>query len=343
MDPAALTRRSFMILPAPLALAACASGPATHEVSGLTMGTTYRVVAVDHDRRLDQAAIAKAVDGALTEVNAGMSNWDPSSEISRFNALTTDAPVQVSAALAEVMQAAETVHAASGGRFDTSMGPLIELWGFGAPGAGAMPSDAQIEAARARSGHVNTLEVGQGALRKRRPDAQIYLAAIGKGYGADRVGRALGALGLRDYMVEIGGDLYAAGRNPDGLRWRIGIETPALGAPGLLKAVSASDMGLASSGGYRNWLERDGKRFSHMIDPVTGRPVEHDTAAVTVLAENAMLADAWATALHVMGRDEGLALAERLDLAALFTQAEAGPGGARFRSTATARFDALTG
>ncbi|MEM1314859.1 MAG: FAD:protein FMN transferase [Pseudomonadota bacterium] len=342
MDPATLSRRSFMVLPAPLALAACASGPESIEVSGLTMGTSYRVVAIDHDGRLDPQEVAAAVDGALAEVNAQMSNWDPTSEISRFNAQAGDSPVAVSAALSEVMQAAESVHLASGGRFDTTMGPLIELWGFGAPGAGAMPSEAEIEAARARSGHANALEVGQGALRKRRPEAQVYLAAIGKGYGADRVGRALKALGATDYMVEIGGDLYVAGRNADGLRWRIGIEAPALGARDLLQAVNASDMGLASSGGYRNYFERDGKRFSHMIDPVRGRPVEHDTAAVTVLAESAMLADAWATALHVIGKEEGLPLAERLGLAALFTEVEAGAAGLGYASAATPRFDALT-
>ncbi|MEO1686848.1 MAG: FAD:protein FMN transferase [Pseudomonadota bacterium] len=340
IDSANLSRRSFMVMP--LVLAACAKGADTYRLSGATMGTTYNVVAVDVERRQDERRVAAAVAEALGDVNLRMSNWDPASEISRFNARTSDAPVAISAQLAEVMDAAEAVHAASGGRFDTTMGPLIELWGFGAPGAADLPSDVQIAAAMARSGHANTLEVAGGALRKRRADAQVYLAAIGKGYGADHVGRALQALGLNDYMVEIGGDLYASGRNPDGQPWRIGIEAPTVGARDLLQVVAASDLGLASSGGYRNYFERDGRRFSHMIDPTTGRPVEHDTASVTVLAENAMLADAWATALHVIGMEEGLPLAERNGLAALFTQVDAAADGLRFRSVASPRFAALT-
>ncbi|MEM6546248.1 MAG: FAD:protein FMN transferase [Pseudomonadota bacterium] len=334
-----LSRRSFMIMP--LALAACKPGWEVFDISGPTMGTSYRVVAVESARRLDEAEVRAAIDGALAEVNRQMSNWDPDSEISRFNAQQGLAPVAVSSGLAEVMEAAESVHLASNGRFDTTMGPMIELWGFGTPGARSMPSEADIASARTRVGHANTLTVRQDALQKRQPDAQIYLAAIGKGYGADHVGRALEALGISDYLVEIGGDLYVSGRNPDGLPWQIGIERPAASTREVLHVVGVSDLGLASSGDYRNYFEQDGLRFSHLIDPSTGRPVTHRTASATVLAKNAMLADAWATALHILGSDVGLPLAEEQGLAVLFTERKPGADAMQFTTIASSRFAAL--
>ncbi|MEM6973255.1 MAG: FAD:protein FMN transferase [Pseudomonadota bacterium] len=338
-DLTKLSRRTFMVMP--LALAACQPGAEEFDIVGATMGTTYRVVAADPSGRVDQAAMRGAIDTALANVNRTMSNWDETSEISRFNAMRGTEAITVSAELAEVMQAAEAVHAASAGRFDTTMGPVIELWGFGAPRASGIPGDAAIEAARARAGHAHTLAVGDGTLRKKLPEAQVYLAAIGKGYGADAVARAIEGFGIRDYMVEIGGDLYVSGRNPDGLEWRIGIEMPAAGTRDVLEVVSVSDLGLASSGDYRNYFERDGQRFSHLLDPTTGRPVTHETAAVTVLAENAMMADAWATALHVLGTEAGMEIAEARGLAALFVERDGAARG--FRTRASSAFTARTG
>ncbi|WP_326973081.1 FAD:protein FMN transferase [Candidatus Rhodobacter oscarellae] len=307
------------------------------------MGTTYKVVAVDHDNRLDEADIKRAVSAALADVNAAMSNWDAGSEISRLNAAPAGVATQMSPELSQVMTAAAEVNAASEGRFDTTLGPLIELWGFGAPGEQAMPSEAAIAEARDRSGHQNSLQLGAGAVQKTRADAQVYLAGIGKGYGADHVGRALQALGLEDFLVEIGGDLYAAGRNPEGQPWQIGIESPNAANRGVLGVVGVSGMGLASSGDYRNYFERDGERFSHLIDPATGRPVQHSTASATVLAENAMLADAWSTAMLILGRERGLQIAERHDIAVQFVARDAGgANGLKFKTFSSPAFDKLT-
>lgn len=336
-DLSRFSRRSFLVMP--LALAACKFGPDTFRLSGPTMGTLFNVVAVDTTGRLDEQEVKAAIQGALADVNRQMSNWDPNSEISRFNAQTSTDAVPVSPALAEVMNAAETVHMASAARFDTTIGPLIELWGFGATGSTAMPGDADIADARARSGHANTLQVGQDTLRKVQPDTQVYLAAIGKGYGADKVGRALESLGITDYMVEIGGDLYAAGRNPEGIAWQIGIENPTAHSRDIMEVVSVTDLGLASSGDYRNFFEREGERFSHIVDPHTGRPVTHNTASATVLAENAMLADAWATALHTLGKEDGMAVAEDQGIAVQFIERQ---GDAGLKATASSRFRALT-
>lgn len=271
-----------------------------------------------------------------------MSNWDPASEISRFNARTDTAPVTVSPQLAQVMQAAEAVNTASAGAFDTTMGPLIELWGFGAPGARPMPDADQIAAAQLRSGHRNTLATQGTRLQKKQGDAQVYLAAIGKGYGADHVGRALEQLGVSDYMVEIGGDLYASGRNPEGLPWQIGVETPNAHDRAVMDVIGVSGLGLASSGDYRNYFERDGERFSHIIDPTTGRPITHHTASATVLADNAMLADAWATAMLILGRDRGLEIAREQDLAVMFIERDTDLAHLGFKKHASPAFARLT-
>ncbi|MGH1578929.1 FAD:protein FMN transferase [Planktotalea sp.] len=333
-----LSRRSFMVMPLCLA-AACKLGDSILKVTGLTMGTTYNVTAVDAPRSVTKSDLSNAVNNALNVVNAQMSNWDANSEVSRFNASTSLDALNVSPEFAEVMNAAEQVHLASGGSFDTTVGPLIELWGFGADAQTLnVPSADKLAAAQAKSGHANTLNVASGALQKKQADAKVYLAAIGKGYGADLVGRALEDLGVKNYMVEIGGDLYASGLNADGTPWQIGIETPDASARGVLDVVSVSNVGLASSGDYRNFFEQDGQRFSHLIDPRTSRPVTHNTAATTVLADNAMLADAWATAFHILGKDEGLALAEEQGLAVLFTERDAANAG--FTTTASSQFQA---
>ncbi len=326
----------------PLALAACKPGSQVIEILGFSMGTSYKVVAVDHSNRLKEADVKAAVSTALADVNKSMSNWDPSSEISVFNREAGASPVAMSAPLTNVMTAAAQVNEASQGRFDTTVGPLIELWGFGAPGTRAMPDAHEIAAAQARSGHGNTLTIGAGSLRKTQGDTQVYLAGIGKGYGADHVGMALQDMGLKDYLVEIGGDLYASGRNRDGLPWQIGIETPNPADRGILGVVGVSGMGLASSGDYRNYFDADGKRYSHLIDPTTGRPVDHHTASATVLAENAMLADAWSTAMNVLGRKKGLEVAARHGIAVQFVDRDHTADGLRFKTYASAAFKALT-
>ncbi|WP_368493334.1 FAD:protein FMN transferase [Aliiroseovarius sp. xm-m-378] len=339
-DLTKFSRRSFLLMP--LAFAACKPSQAFYKLTGLTMGTVYNVIARDPGNGVSEADIQIAIDTALVKVNQQMSNWDPKSEISRFNAQTGTAPVQVSADLSNVMQAAEQVHVASDGRFDTTIGPLIELWGFGAPGAQATPDMTQIAEAQARSGHANTLQVGTNALQKTRTDAQVYLAAIGKGYGADMVGKSLEKIGISDYMVEIGGDLYASGRNEAGLPWQIGIEKPAALSGGMQDVIGVSGLGLASSGDYRNYYEKDGVRYSHVIDPKTGHPITHKTASATVLAENSMLADAWATAMLILGRERGLEIAEAHNLAVLFIDRDEAASDLRFKTSASSRFTALT-
>ncbi|MEM8627246.1 MAG: FAD:protein FMN transferase, partial [Pseudomonadota bacterium] len=317
VDPTIISRRTLFL--APLALAACKDRTSIIEIVGRTMGTTYTVVAIDQTGTLSRTKVQGAIDGELAKVNAQMSNWDAASEVSMFNAAKTTDDFAVSAEFAQVMAAAEEVHTLSGGQFDVTTGPLIEAWGFGARNPGdALPSDSVIEAALRASGQAKQITVGTGTLRKANSDTQIYLSAIGKGFGVDAVGNALRGLGLDNFMVEIGGDMVTAGVNPDGNPWQIGIETPDAYDRTIQRIVGISDMGLATSGDYRNYFEVDGQRYSHILDATTGRPITHKTASATVLTENAMLADAWATGMLALGSETGLELADALDMAVLF-------------------------
>ena len=341
MAPATLlSRRAF--LGTTLALAACKNRKQVLEIFGFSMGTTYSIALVDHDNKLDAAEVKSRVDSSLIAFNKKLSNWDAGSEISIFNAFAGESTMQMSGQLSQVMQAAAEVNAASAGRFDTSIGPLIELWGFGAKGAFQKPNTDQIAQALELSGQSNTFSLDADTITKRQADGQVYLAGIGKGYGADVVGEVLEGLGVNDYMVEIGGDLFASGRNPDGRPWQIGIESPDPTNRSVMGVVGLSGMGLATSGDYRNYFEADGHRYSHLIDPTTGYPVDHKTASATVLDQDAMRADAWSTAMLILGREKGLEIAQEHDIAVQFIDHDMRSGTKMFTTSKSPRFEALT-
>ncbi len=293
--------------------------PDVVRLSGETMGTTFNITAIGED--LDEAALAASVEQALAGVNAKMSNWDPNSEVSTFSASTSTDPVAISDEFALVLAAANDVHEKTGGTFDVTLGPLIELWGFGPrKPEDPVPSDADIQAALNGVGQARllTLDASAGTLAKSDPSVGINLSAIAKGYGIDAVAETLQDAGIEDYLVEIGGDLVTKGQNDQGEAWRIGIEKPEAGSQSVQLIVSLDDRGMASSGDYKNFFEQDGVRYSHIIDPTTGRPITHRTTSVTVLAENAMIADAWATAMLALGQEKGMELAEQYKLAVYF-------------------------
>ncbi|MGR3624592.1 FAD:protein FMN transferase [Pseudophaeobacter sp.] len=325
-------------------LAACKTDPVTLKFSDDTMGTTYNVIAVDKTAALSQDAIKAAIAAELAVVNGQMSNWDPNSEISRFNSAETTEAVAISPELAKVIAAANEIHAKSGGLFDVTLGPLIEIWGFGARTAESpVPSDEAIAAAQKITGQSKILSLTSDplTLRKSLPGTSVYLAAIAKGYGVDQVAAVLKEAGLDDYMVEIGGDLVTSGLNPKGEPWRIGIERPDAGSQSVEEVVNVSGLGMATSGDYRNYFEQNGIRYSHIIDANTGRPITHGTASVTVLAPDAMMADGWATALLAMGREPGLKLAEAEGLAVLFIERNSDSGQIGFETTVSSQFSKL--
>ena len=309
------------------------------ELHGATMGTAYSVKVARPPARLDAENLEAGVEAVLERVNASMSNWRDDAEISQFNHSSTTGWVPVSAELAEVVAAAQEVSRASGGAFDVTVAPLVELWGFGPSWRlPALPPQDELERARARVGY-DRIEVRSAppALRKRTADATIDLAAIAKGYGVDAVADWIEGRHGTDYLVEIGGELRARGRNPRGQPWRVGIERPLDDGRAIERVIALGDRAMATSGDYRNFFEIDGRRYSHEIDPRTGRPIPDRLAGVTVVTDTCMRADAWATALMVLGPEAGLALARERGMAALFIVRS----GAGFTETATDAMAAL--
>ena len=314
-----VSRRTFLLTP--IGLAACKFDPSTYQISGATMGTNFNVTVANAPSELNQRSIERAVSDALSKANKHLSNWDQSSEISRLNSIYATSQIPVSPILSEVLRCAVDIQKKSAGRFDVTIAPLLELWGFGATERRSRPpAPESLAGVMNYSRQKRILEFGPNTVRKTKADTQIILAAIGKGYGADLIGRSLEEIGATNFLVEIGGDLLAKGRNHLGLPWQIGVEEPILSSNGVLDLVEVNNLGMASSGDYRNFFELDGVRYSHIVDPMTGLPVRHRTTSATVLANNAMLADAWATALLTLGREEGLKVADANEVAVRFTE-----------------------
>jgi len=295
--------------------------PETALLSGETMGTTFLVKVVVP--ALDGAtaeALRDATDAELAAVNGAMSHYVEDSDVSRLNRHEADAPLTVGEDTAEVLRLAQDISERSGGAFDVTVGPLVDLWGFHRKQAlDAEPETEELAAIRARVGYA-LLEVDPAAptLRKARADLEVDLSAIAKGYGVDRVADALEALGHDHYLVEIGGEVRARGVTAAGQPWRVGVEQPVDDRREVRRALGVRDAAVATSGDYRSFYVLDGRRVSHTIDPRSGRPVEHALAAVTVIHDRCAAADAWATTLMVLGPDEGPELAYREGLAALF-------------------------
>ena len=313
----------FRVIPA-LVLVALLVGCGADEPTvfgGETMGTTWSVAIADPLSEQQYAELREETKALLEGVNQSMSNWLPDSEISRINGSTSVDWQPVSPGLLAVLAESLEVHRFSKGYFDITVSPLVRLWGFG-PGSGDVtsPSEQEIHAVLPEVGSEKLqLRPQPPALRKSNPKLQLDLSAIAKGYAVDVLSEHLHSLGFDNFMVEIGGDLRVSGRNQEGAPWRIGLERPAAGERAVSLAIALkSGGGVASSGGYRNFVEANGERYSHGIDPHSGRPVDHDTVMVTVVADTAMWADALATAFYVMGSEKGLPLAAREKVAAAF-------------------------
>ena len=295
------------------------------------MGTSYRVTLPGAQR--DAAATGAAVNEALERVDALMSTYRADSEVSRLNRHESSEPLSISAETHAVLAAAQDVSFATGGAFDITVGPLVDAWGFGPLEASAPPAAETVRGLMERTGWQKLVLDERGpAVRKADPGLQIDLSAIAKGYAVDLAAEALERLGYRHYLVEVGGEVRAAGRRSDGNPWRIGVERPDSTGRSVHRILRLSDTAVATSGNYRNFREADGRRFGHVLDPRTGRPTQNRVVSATVLDPSAMRADALATALLVLGEDEGMALAEREDLAVLLLVAGADQALSEFKS-----------
>lgn len=304
-----------------LLLAGCGGNDREHfTLAGSTMGTTYHITVLEiKGNKSSQKELQQAIDQQLLLINQQMSTYQDDSELSKFNQALVGEWVNVSANLFDILIMSMELAWLTGGAFDITVGPLVNLWGFG-PGGLDMPSkvpDAdKIKALLERSGF-QSIELGleDRSIRKTRP-VTLDLSGIAKGYGVDKVAELLLYAGYTDFMVEIGGELRLAGNSPRGTPWRIAIEQPDAGVFGQAnKAVQVSGVSVATSGDYRNYFEQDGKRYSHTIDPVTGYPIDHSLASITVIAESSAYADGLATALNVLGAKKALSLAEQQGLA----------------------------
>lgn len=285
---------------------------------GQTMGTSYSVKWVDKNTARVQALQHRA-DLALLELNQQMSTYIPDSEISTFNAMPGASELQVSDALAFVVAESLRISQDSGGAFDPTVGPLVNLWGFGPNGRiETAPTDQEIEAVRSKVGYAKISLLENPTRLKKEGDQYLDLSAIAKGYGVDMLAELLEAQGIMNYLVEIGGELRAKGVKPEGEHWRIAIESPVSSERSIGRIINVKDIGIATSGDYRNYFEEKGVRFSHTIDPATARPINHRLASVTVLSETCAEADALATTLMVMGDEAGFKFAKEKGIAAYF-------------------------
>jgi thiamine biosynthesis lipoprotein len=288
-------------------------------ISGPTMGTTFNVKVVADDQSEGRREhLTYRVREELDGVDEHMSTYRSDSEIEEFNRGGTG-EFAASPGLIEVVVEAQRVARLTGGAFDITVGPLVDIWGFGPSGATETPEEEVLRELVAITGYEQLeVDVESGTLRKAREDCRIDLSAIAKGFAADRVSEMLVREGLPNHMVEVGGEVRARGLNGSGRTWRIGVEKPTPEGRSVHLVVPLDNLSLATSGDYRNFIERDGIRISHTIDPRTGRPISHDLASVSVIHASCMTADALATALGVLGPDEGFDLAERQDIPAYF-------------------------
>lgn len=293
-------------------------------LDGETMGTTYRILlaaaSTSGDNR--RQTLADAVAARLYHLDRELlSTYSADSELSRFNALAPGQAMTISRELVHVIDTAMSVHRQSAGAFDITIKPLVDLWGFGpTPRSGTLPDETAISRALGQLG-MDKIRLDRDAATLAKVDpVTLDLSAIAKGFAVDEIAALLEAQGIGDYLVEIGGEVVSRGQKPGGEPWRLGIETPTGGEATLYQplAANAGRLALAGSGNYRNFFMVDGQRYSHTLDPASGRPVTHELASVTVVARSAMLADAWATALLVMGEEAGMQRANALQLAAYF-------------------------
>ena len=301
-------------------ISACSKPAEIISLSGNTMGTTYHIKVVPNELLPEPNLLQAEIDLALEKVNDQMSTYRPDSELSRFNSSGFEETVTVSADTATVIKEGIHLYQVTGGALDITLGPLVNLWGFGPDKRPTqVPSKEVIAEAKARTG-IEFLDVDGTRLSKTKADLYVDLSSIAKGFGVDVVAGILNKYNVAGYLVEIGGELSVFGHKMDGSAWRVAIEQPDVDDREVQQVIAPGDMAIATSGDYRNYYEEEGQRFSHLIDPRTGYPIDHRLASVTVLHKQCMVADGYATAMMVLGTEASLALAQREGLAIMLIE-----------------------
>lgn len=305
--------------------------------SGATMGTSYDVLVETEVGTEDSVRLGAVIELELARVTQVMSTYDATSDVSRFGRYSGTEPVPVDRSLLEVLGSALEVSRRSSGAFDPTVGPLVDAWGFG-PEDVTPPDSARAAALRELVGFTRLVpDLESGTLAKTHPQVRIDLSGVAKGFAAERIGVALRELGYESALVDVGGELRAVGTHADGRPWRVALEGPRAASPGPVGTIDLVDEAVATSGDYRNFYEDRGVLYAHIIDPRSGFPISYRGFSVSVVHPDAGMADAWATALTVLGPDEGFELAEREGLAALFAWRSAEGVSTRMTSTLSGR------
>jgi len=318
-------RALFFIHVTIVLLAGCERSAEEKKMTGATMGTTYHITLINPSSEINLLDLQQDVDIHLSGLNGIFSTYDDASELSKLNQSPINEWITVSPELFTVIKMAKQISEQSGGSYDVTVGPLVELWGFGKREVlGSIPpnpkslSDAREQICSA------CIDLDDNGLRIRKTkNIQIDLSSIAKGYAVDQVADILYRRHIDNYMVEIGGEVVPRGVNANLEKWKLGVESPKSPLPmsdseNIQQVIQLSGKAVATSGDYRNFMMINGKQYSHIIDPATGYPVEHNPASVTVIADNCALADGWATAFTVLGVEKGMEIARQLNMAVYF-------------------------
>lgn len=299
-----------------LFLTSCDSERKKRLYSGRTMGTTWHLTLVT-DRGSQVKNLQKKIDTRLEEINRSMSIFMGNSEISRFNRLRKpEKPFVISEDFLNVMTVAEQLHRLTHGAWDGTIGPVVDIWGFGKGKKVIRPPQKEQIAAVLKNTGFNGIAVNaNGYLIKKNPALHLDLGSIAKGYAVDQLARLLRESKIENFIVEVGGEVVTSGRKMDGSPWRVGLNTPReeASATEVFKTVTLTNQAVATSGDYRNFFESGNKRYSHVINPKTGYPVDNGVVSATIIAGNCTFADGLATAVMVMGPEKALNLINRLD------------------------------
>lgn len=303
-------------------LSACTKAPSLQSIEGFAQGTTYHI---RYWRRkpIDNAHIAQIVSERLARIDAGMSSYRSDSTLEQFNQQQTVEPQVVGAEIVQLVSQGLRVNQASDGCYDLTIKPLFDLWGF-TKDEFSVPEATLVKQTLREVGMAKVAVVDDTHLQKHAPALQIDLSSIAQGYSVAQLARVLEHLDIVNYLVEIGGELVAKGKKPDGKSWRVGIEKPLPEHRSIDKIITlgsgATPLAVMTSGTYRHFYDDKGTRYSHILDARTGYPVTHQTVSVTVLYPDATLADAWSTALLCLGKEAGLKVADQQGIPALFIE-----------------------
>ncbi|PNK60648.1 FAD:protein FMN transferase [Psychrobacter sp. FDAARGOS_221] len=317
------------VLASALAVSACQQAPQYNYIEGETMGTSYHIT-FQQPKDVDEEQIKQSIEQRLQAINDSMSTYQEDSTISKFNRLAAGQSLTVDPYFIKVLQDSKQVYQSSGGAFDPTIMPLINLWGFGSVMTVERlqnpPSEADINSAKSLI-DFDSIKLSGDQLSKNKEGVQLDFSAVAKGYGVDVIADVLKSeYKINNYMVEIGGEVATSGVNQKAHSWQIAIDAPIIDSSvservtiaAIRQPKSVGNLHIATSGNYRNSVIFDGKRYSHTIDPTTGQPIAGGAPSVTVAAESVSIADAWATALTAMSYEQALKSATDNDVAAMF-------------------------